>query len=115
MSTAFLITVPLMLLAILIAVAPVLLVSISEHRPARGRRPRPGPTAPHRDADGVLPVGASTAERQAAIVALEEAAIAVNRLKARGTVVGAGQVNVRLDEASSDLHRALVSLGGGVR
>jgi len=113
MSTAFLITVPLMLLAIVIAVAPVLLVSIREHRPARVRNPRPGPTAPHRD--DAPPVGASVAERQAAVVALEEAAVAVNRLKARGTVVGAGPVDVRLDEASSDLHRALVSLGGGVR
>ena len=115
MSTAFLITVPLMLLAILIAVAPVLLVSIREHRLARGRTPRPGPTAPLGGPDGAPPAASSMAERQAAIVALEEAAIAVNRLKARATVAGAGRVDVRLDEASSDLHRALVSLGGGVR
>lgn len=114
MSTAFLITVPLMVLAILIAVAPVLLVSISEHRHPRGRRPRPGPPASLRVADDVS-VGASVAERQAAIVALEAAAIAVNRLKAHGEIMGAGQVNLRLDEASSDLHRALVSLDGGNR
>ncbi len=104
-----------MLLAIVIAVAPVLLVSIREHRTSKEQRPRFAAIRPIGAGDPIRPADGSVVERQAAIVALEEAAMAVHRLQSRGAVEGGGQVNVRLDRASDDLHRALVSLNGGGR
>jgi len=110
MTTAFLITIPLMLLAVGVAVAPVLLLSIREHRLLTGQRSphtTPAPRAPVTPP----PVVGGDADAQAAVVVLEEATIAVNRLRARRHGDTPAGVDESLRLASDDLHRALVSLG----
>ena len=104
-----------MLLAIVIAVAPVLVVSIREHRLSKGQRPRFPAIRPIEAADKARAADGPVVERQAAIVALEEAAIAVNRLQSREASAEGRQLDGRLDQASDDLHRALVSLNGAGR
>jgi uncharacterized protein (UPF0333 family) len=111
MSTAFLITIPLMLLAIVVAVAPVLVVSIREQRPSPGQRSRSEVPAPRGPAETTSSMGTPDRAAQAAVVVLEEAAIAVNRLRVRREVTTGAEVDESLHRASSDLHRALVSLG----
>jgi hypothetical protein len=111
MSTAFLITIPLMLLAVGVAVAPVLVVSIREHRRLMGQRSRHEVSVQHAPARTSPSRFEQDVDAQAAVTVLEEATIAVNRLRARRD----GATNVDVDEslrlASSDLRRALVSLG----
>jgi len=111
MSTAFLITIPLMLFAVVVAVAPVLMVSIREHRLLAGKRSRSEASAPRGPAETSPSLGKPDGDAQAAVVVLEEAAIAVNRLRARREVTTGAEVDESLQRASNDLHRALVSLG----
>jgi hypothetical protein len=115
MSTAFLITFPLMFLAIVLAVGPILVMSIREHRPATGQNSRIG-TSPPRAPSETLPVaGNPDGEAQAAVAALEEATFAVNRLRARREFTTGAGVDESLCRASDDLHHALVSLGDAGR
>lgn len=83
MSKAFLITIPLMLLAIVVAVAPVLVMSIREQRISKGRRSRSEESAPRGTAKNSPSLGGPGGDARATVVVLEEAAIAVNRLRAR--------------------------------
>ena len=111
MSSAFLITIPLMLLAIGVAVVPLLVVSSREHRLLTGQRSRhavPTPRAPARNTSSVVE---PDADAQAAVMVLEEATIAVNRLRARRDGATNADVDESLRLASVDLRRALVSLG----
>ena len=115
MSTALLITIPLMLLAIVVAVAPVLLMSIREHRLATGQRSRrevPALSPPVRTPP---PKVGQSVDARSAVVVLEEATIAVNRLRALREGPTDSGVDESLRIASDDLHRALVSLGDAGR
>jgi len=111
MSIAFLITIPLMLLAVVVAVAPVLLVSIREHRSSTGQHPRIEVSAPRGPTETSAPVAKPDGDERATVVVLEEAAIAVNRLRDRREPTTGSEVDESLLQASNDLHRALVSLG----
>jgi hypothetical protein len=111
MSIAFLITIPLMLLAVVVAVAPVLVVSIREHRSSTGQRSRIEVSAPRGPAKTSAPVANPDGDERATVVMLEEAAIAVNRLRSRRESTTGSEVDESLLRASNDLHRALVSLG----
>ena len=111
MSTAFVITIPLMLLAVGVAIAPVLVVSIREHRLSTGQRSRHEVSAPRVPARTSPSVVEQDADAQAAVIVLEEATIAVNRLRARRDSATNADVDESLRLASVDLRRALVSLG----
>lgn len=112
MSIAFLITIPLMLFAVVVALAPVLVVSIREHRSSVRQRSRIEVSAPRGPSETSPPVGKPDGDERAAVVVLEEAAIAVNRLRARRELTTGAEVDESLLRAGNDLHRALVSLGG---
>jgi len=115
MSTAFLISIPLMLLAVGVAIAPVLVVSIREHRLLTGRRSPVEVSAPSGPPRTSASVVAQDAEARDVVIALEEATIAVKRLRARRDGAANADVNESLRLASVDLHRALVSLGDAGR
>jgi hypothetical protein len=115
MSTAFLITIPLMLLAVGVAVAPLLVMSIREHRLLTGQRSRHEVSAPRAPARTTPSVVEQDADAQAAVIVLEEATIAVNRLRARRDGATNADVDESLRLASVDLRRALVSLGDVAR
>jgi len=115
MSTAFLISIPLMLLAVGVSIAPVLVVSIREHRLLTGQRSRHAVSAPRVPARTSPSVVEQDADAQDAVMALEEATIAVNRLRARRDGAANADVNESLRLASVDLRRALVSLGDAGR
>jgi|GEM_PF-1387746 len=97
MSKAFLITIPLMLLAIVVAVAPVLVMSIREQRISKGRRSRSEESAPRGTAKNSPSLGGPGGDARATVVVLEEAAIAVNRLRARPEFTAGAEVH-ELDE-----------------
>ena len=111
MSTAFLISIPLMLLAVVVAVMPVLVMSVREHRLLAGRHAPievSAPCVPARTAPSVME---QDGDAHAAVIVLEEATIAVNRLRSRREDSSGADVEASLRRASNDLHRALVSLG----
>lgn len=110
MSIAFLIAIPFMLFAVVVAMAPVLVVSIREHRSPVKQRSRIEVSAP-RGPSETSPVRNPSGDERAAVVVLEEAAIAVNRLRARRELTTGAEVDESILRASNDLHRALVSLG----
>jgi len=110
MSTAFLITFPLMVLAIGVAVAPVLVVSIREHRLLTGKRapsPVSAPLGPVRASQSMIE---HDADAKAAVVAMEDATAAVSRLRSRREGVTNIDVDESLRQTSYDLRRVLVSL-----
>jgi hypothetical protein len=111
MSTAFLISIPIMLLAIVVAVAPVLVTSVHEHRRSQDKRSRINPPAPIGPVATSPTVEKRNGDARAAVIVLEEAAFAVNRLRAHREVTAGADVDQSLRRASNDLHRALVSLG----
>jgi len=100
-----------MLLAVVVAVAPVLVVSIREQRLSVGQRSRPEVSRPRGPAEPSPSLRNFDGDAQATVVVLEEAAIAVNRLRARREVTIGADEGESLHRASDDLHRALVSLG----
>lgn len=106
-----------MLLAIVVAVAPVLVMSLREHRISTGRRSRSEESAPRGTAENSPSLGGPGGDARATVVVLEEAAIAVNRLRARPEVTAGAEMDEMdemdeiLQQTSKDLRRALVSLG----
>lgn len=111
MSIAFLIAIPFMLFAVVVAMAPVLVVSIREHRSPVRQRSRIEVSAPRGPSETSPPVRNPSGDERAAVVVLEEAAIAVIRLRARRELTTGAEVDESILRASNDLHRALVSLG----